>query len=399
MFFYLIVLALVAWWVLDHTPPGRYIYATGGNPEAARLSGVKVGMWVWLSFVASGFVCGIAGVLYASQNGPSLTFGAALLLPAYAAAFLGSTQLKPGRFNVWGTIIAVYVLAVGRQGALARHQRAVAQRRCSTASRCWPRWPSRAGSSGGPRPVAGTGEHARPEVPPTESPPPLEGQPPLESPSPAVARPVGDRRAHWPTRDGRRRRWCAPDSTGTAASTPATGSPGKSPQGAPRPCIFACNDVMAIGVAAALREHGLEVPRDAALAGFDDIEWLRDFRPALSTVGLPLEELGRLVTLGAISGDAGPSAVEGAVVLRHSTSTGYRTGRRLGRSRPLGEPAQEGCVADQLVRAVSRDEFKHQVHLAPVFPQQRRPRRARARRVPPAQAARLPATRRSSGFP
>ena len=92
--------------------------------------------------------------------------------------------------------------------------------------------------------------------------------------------------------------------------------------GAPRPCIFACNDVMAIGVAAALRDHGLEVPRDAALAGFDDIQWLRDFRPALSTVGLPLEELGRLATLGTISGDAGPSAIAGTVVLRHSTSAG-----------------------------------------------------------------------------
>ncbi|MFJ6418458.1 LacI family DNA-binding transcriptional regulator [Paeniglutamicibacter sp. NPDC091659] len=97
-------------------------------------------------------------------------------------------------------------------------------------------------------------------------------------------------------------------------------------EGAPRPCIFACNDVMAIGVAAALREHGLEVPRDAALAGFDDIEWLRDFQPALSTVVLPLEELGRIATLGAINVDAGPSAVEGTVVLRHSTSTGSRTG-------------------------------------------------------------------------
>ncbi|MFF5794384.1 LacI family DNA-binding transcriptional regulator [Paeniglutamicibacter sp. NPDC012692] len=97
-------------------------------------------------------------------------------------------------------------------------------------------------------------------------------------------------------------------------------------EGAPRPCIFACNDVMAIGVAAAFREHGLEVPRDAALAGFDDIEWLRDFQPALSTVGLPLEELGRLATLAAITGEAGPSAVEGAVVLRHSTSSGGQLG-------------------------------------------------------------------------
>jgi ribose transport system permease protein len=45
-----------------------------------------------------------------------LTFGPTLLLPAFAAAFLGSTQLQPGRFNVWGTLIAIYVLATGVQG-------------------------------------------------------------------------------------------------------------------------------------------------------------------------------------------------------------------------------------------------------------------------------------------
>lgn len=94
----------------------------------------------------------------------------------------------------------------------------------------------------------------------------------------------------------------------------------KEAAGQPRLCIFASNDVMAIGVAAALREHGLKIPRDAALAGFDDIEWLRDFRPALSTVSLPLEELGRLVTLGAISDDAGPAAIAGSVALRRSTA-------------------------------------------------------------------------------
>ena len=61
-------------------------------------------------------------------------------------------------------------------------------------------------------------------------------------------------------------------------------------------CIFAVNDVMAIGAAAALRAEGLRIPRDAAIAGFDDIETLRDFRPALSTVRLPLEEIGRIAT-------------------------------------------------------------------------------------------------------
>jgi len=53
---------------------------------------------------------------YGSLSGPSLTFGQTLLLPAFAAAFLGSTQLKPGRFNIWGTVLAVYVLATGVQG-------------------------------------------------------------------------------------------------------------------------------------------------------------------------------------------------------------------------------------------------------------------------------------------
>jgi ribose transport system permease protein len=114
--FFLLAIVLIAWWALDHTPAGRYLYAIGGNREAARLAGVPVGRWTWLSLIASSTICGVAGVLYSSQNGPSLTFGAALLLPAFAAAFLGSTQLFPGRFNVWGTIIAVFVLATGVKG-------------------------------------------------------------------------------------------------------------------------------------------------------------------------------------------------------------------------------------------------------------------------------------------
>lgn len=94
--------------------------------------------------------------------------------------------------------------------------------------------------------------------------------------------------------------------------------------GASRLCIFAVNDVMAIGAAAALRSEGLRIPRDAAIAGFDDIETLRDFRPALSTVRLPLEEIGRLaVPLTAAGGqapDGGTTVpVTGQVTLRRST--------------------------------------------------------------------------------
>jgi ribose transport system permease protein len=113
---YALVLALLSWWFLDHTPPGRYLYAIGANREAARLSGVLVDRWVWLSLIISALISGIAGVFYSAANGPSLTFGASLLLPAFAAAFLGSTQLRPGRFNIWGTVIAVYVLAIGVKG-------------------------------------------------------------------------------------------------------------------------------------------------------------------------------------------------------------------------------------------------------------------------------------------
>ncbi|MFF2347273.1 LacI family DNA-binding transcriptional regulator [Pseudarthrobacter sp. NPDC058119] len=98
---------------------------------------------------------------------------------------------------------------------------------------------------------------------------------------------------------------------------------------AAKPCIFAVNDVMAIGAAAALRSEGLRIPRDAAIAGFDDIETLRDFRPALSTVRLPLEDIGRLATLATgprSAGDAGaevasPGAITGEVTLRRSTET------------------------------------------------------------------------------
>ncbi len=113
---YMLLLACVAWWFLDHTPAGRYLYAIGGNSEAARLSGVRVGMWTWISFVISGTVAAIAGVFYCSIAGPSLSFGQALLLPAFAAVFLGSTQLRAGRFNVWGTLLAIYVLATGVKG-------------------------------------------------------------------------------------------------------------------------------------------------------------------------------------------------------------------------------------------------------------------------------------------
>jgi LacI family transcriptional regulator len=110
-----------------------------------------------------------------------------------------------------------------------------------------------------------------------------------------------------------------------AQSDSSNGTDGADTKGSSRICIFAVNDVMAIGAAAALRSEGLRIPRDATIAGFDDIETLRDFRPALSTVHLPLEEIGRQATRSAArtgagqdDGDAPPSPVTGQVTLRRS---------------------------------------------------------------------------------
>lgn len=116
-FLVMIALALIVWYVLERTPLGRRVYATGGNAEAARLSGVKVGAIVIGSLAACGVLTGIAGVLVTSRLGNAdPTIGPAYLLPAFTAAFLGSTQFQGGRFNVWGTVLSVYVLAAGVKG-------------------------------------------------------------------------------------------------------------------------------------------------------------------------------------------------------------------------------------------------------------------------------------------
>lgn len=113
---YMVVLTLVAWWLMGHTPLGRYLYAIGGNVDASRLSGVDVNRWTSVSLILGSTIAGFAGICYASLNGPSLTYGGALLLPALAAVFLGSTQIIPGHINVLGTVLAIFVLGTGVAG-------------------------------------------------------------------------------------------------------------------------------------------------------------------------------------------------------------------------------------------------------------------------------------------
>ncbi len=111
-----LVLAFALWFVLEHTALGRYLFATGGAREAARLAGVQTDRYVWGSLVVSATFASMAGVLLAAQFGSTQAqSGAPYLLPAFAAAFLGSTQFKR-RFNVWGTVLAVFVLQSGVKG-------------------------------------------------------------------------------------------------------------------------------------------------------------------------------------------------------------------------------------------------------------------------------------------
>jgi ribose transport system permease protein len=102
--------------VQGYTVVGRRIYATGFNEGGARLAGIRTNRLQFMSLVVSGLVAGIAGVLLASQvSSGSPDIGPPYLLDAFAAAFLGATQFG-GRFNAWGTVIAVLLLGTGKTG-------------------------------------------------------------------------------------------------------------------------------------------------------------------------------------------------------------------------------------------------------------------------------------------
>lgn len=116
-FYYGIFLVLCVFYVLRYTPVGRRMLIVGQAREVAALSGISVRRVRLGSLILCSALAGVAGVLYAGTSGSaSPTGGAELLLPAYAAAFLGATTITPGRFNAFGTLIAVYFLVTGITG-------------------------------------------------------------------------------------------------------------------------------------------------------------------------------------------------------------------------------------------------------------------------------------------
>ncbi len=114
---YVTVIAVILWIVLERLPLGRYFYVLGSNQRAADLIGLPTQRYSVYAFASCSFLVGVAGVLLASQQqigNPSV--GSEYMLPAFVAALLGSTVIKPGRPNAGGTIVAVVTLAIGLAG-------------------------------------------------------------------------------------------------------------------------------------------------------------------------------------------------------------------------------------------------------------------------------------------
>jgi ribose transport system permease protein len=111
------LLAAGLWYIYEYTPWGRYLLFIGGNKDVSRLAGVPVQRIRILAFVGAGMLAGFAGVLLAGSLGAvDSSISAQYLLPPYAAAFLSTAVVQLGRFNVIGTIIGLYLLAVGITG-------------------------------------------------------------------------------------------------------------------------------------------------------------------------------------------------------------------------------------------------------------------------------------------
>lgn len=113
---FLFAVVLAGWVMMRYTPYGRALYAIGGNPIAARLSGVPVGRYTVIAFVITGVTAAVAGIVLGANQGTAVPgLGAGYLLPAYAAAFLSTVILSDGRFHVWGTLIGgISVVFIGQ---------------------------------------------------------------------------------------------------------------------------------------------------------------------------------------------------------------------------------------------------------------------------------------------
>lgn len=116
-FWIVIAIAVVIWYILQHTPIGRHLYFVGQGREVARLAGIRVNAYRYWALITSATLGALAGaVLLGNTGAVQARIGQFFILAAFAAAFLGSTAIVPGRFNAWGTVVAVYFIETGITG-------------------------------------------------------------------------------------------------------------------------------------------------------------------------------------------------------------------------------------------------------------------------------------------
>jgi ribose transport system permease protein len=113
----MVVVFAITWWVLAFTPFGRYVYASGGNPDASRMLGIPVDRTQIVLYVASGFAGALAGIIVGAMLGAAAPNAVGdYLLTVIAAIILGGTSLFGGRGSVWGTLLAVLILGTLNNG-------------------------------------------------------------------------------------------------------------------------------------------------------------------------------------------------------------------------------------------------------------------------------------------
>ncbi|OBW92163.1 ribose ABC transporter permease [Gallibacterium genomosp. 3] len=105
------IIFIVAWYLLKHTPIGRYIYALGGNESATRLSGINVDKVKIFVYAVSGFLATVAGLIVTSRlSSAQPTAGVSYELDAIAAVVVGGTSLMGGKGRIAGTLIGALII-------------------------------------------------------------------------------------------------------------------------------------------------------------------------------------------------------------------------------------------------------------------------------------------------
>ena len=113
----MLALYVIEWFILQKTPIGLKIYAVGGNPVAAQLSGIRVRSVRFFCYIQNGILAAISGiVLVGRMNSTSSILAEGVEMDAIAAVVIGGTSLAGGIGNIWGTIIGSIVMGVVRNG-------------------------------------------------------------------------------------------------------------------------------------------------------------------------------------------------------------------------------------------------------------------------------------------